>query len=79
MDITNKESGTNHINMVRKVLAGLQEVLLQGPHNEGHKDVPYIKQLENLTVMNQVFTSIMETTTSQQHMAKQLLQIQAYI
>ena len=61
IDITVKKSGAHHAIMVRYIIEGLQEVILHGSPNEGNKDVPYMGQME---VMNQFFTSSMNTTTS---------------
>ena len=62
--------------MVRDVVVGLQEVFLQGTHNEGHRYAPCMEQPE---VMNQVVISVMNTMTSQQQMKSLLFYIQGTI
>ena len=44
--ITAKEAGIHHANIVCNVTEGLQELLLQVPPNEVHKDASYIEQPE---------------------------------
>ena len=63
--VTSNESSIYHAKMVCNVGAVLQELLLQGPRNEFHKDAPYIQQRVESKVMNQVVTAVTETANSQ--------------
>ena len=65
--------------MLRDIVSGLQEIILQGPPNEIHKDMPCMEKLEDSEVMNQFFTDVMDTMTYQQQLAVELLQMRSDI